>query len=348
MPDNQQEHQEPQIPAPEPPMLFTTPAIEGPAVPTLPQLRIEYPIERLDKPGSGSFLFKPQSFELWTTGTTNSSKTYPSTVWSGPGHDLCLLFRTAERREELLTRLRQRKPLAINLTDEVYESYLVATRKSSTLRSPDSLCLLSHRPHQAGDFWMGRDCNARGRFFFYTNWPFPPADPGACDKYVIGNWLFLMSLDFPQFGNVHVIECADRDTARELYEQAPPARNGARKGERIIGVSKWRSYKHPVFPPYQRVNTRSGSMPFQEARDRWIEAFNTAKQRLVREAEVSRLAQRKGFTVQRHYLEDPAEPGYGTYRLLNNTTDRIIGGGGSDYGLTLEDIERFLKEQHDQ
>ena len=248
---------------------------------------------------------------------------------------------TEAKRKGCTSRLAAREEFTLNLREEVWEAHLACPSKSCKT----DLSLLRYSPYRAPEPFLARDYKQSGRILFYTDRVYTPADPGWCHPYVFGNWLFLVSLEFPNIGQVHVIECTDRVTAEELGQQKPPCRGGARKGGTIVGVSRWRSYKHPVCPPYQRVNSRSGCMPFQEARDRWIAAFQAEKQKEVREAEVKRLARHKGFRVQRPYLEDPAQPGYGTYRLVNNTTDNIIGGGESDYCLTLEDIERFLKEQ---
>ncbi len=83
MPEDQPLHQIPEPAAPrgpDAPMLFITPEGEGPEMVNLPNLRLEYPLDRLDEPGHGSFAFKPEAFEMWRTSTPGSTRSFPSIV----------------------------------------------------------------------------------------------------------------------------------------------------------------------------------------------------------------------------------------------------------------------------
>jgi hypothetical protein len=63
----------------------------------------------------------------------------------------------------------------------------------------------------------------------------------------------------------------------------------------------------------------------------------------VRENRLRRKARRQGLELQKSRRRDPHALDYGTYQLVDATTNSVVASGlTSGYGLTLGDIEREL------
>ena len=63
----------------------------------------------------------------------------------------------------------------------------------------------------------------------------------------------------------------------------------------------------------------------------------------VRENRLRRAAERQGLHLERSRRRDPRALGYGTYRLTEARTGRVVASGSEGgYGLTLEEVEAYL------
>lgn len=63
----------------------------------------------------------------------------------------------------------------------------------------------------------------------------------------------------------------------------------------------------------------------------------------VRENRLRRMAERQGYRLTRSRRRDPRAIDYGTYGISNQATNALEAGDPNHgYGLTLDDVERFL------
>jgi hypothetical protein len=63
----------------------------------------------------------------------------------------------------------------------------------------------------------------------------------------------------------------------------------------------------------------------------------------VHENRLRRMAARQGLTLQKSRLRDPRAIGYGTYQLTDGS-NLVAWGSQSGYGLTLDEVEKYLTE----
>ncbi len=61
------------------------------------------------------------------------------------------------------------------------------------------------------------------------------------------------------------------------------------------------------------------------------------------ENRMRRMAARQGLRLQKCRRRDPWAVGYGTYRIVNERTEKVVYGSADAYGLSLHDVERRLK-----
>jgi hypothetical protein len=72
---------------------------------------------------------------------------------------------------------------------------------------------------------------------------------------------------------------------------------------------------------------------------------NMAEEDKARDMRARRAAARQGLRLERSRVRDPRAIGYGTYRLVDASTNNIRAGmPPTGYGLTLDDVERILDE----
>lgn len=65
----------------------------------------------------------------------------------------------------------------------------------------------------------------------------------------------------------------------------------------------------------------------------------------VRENKLRRAAERQGLKLEKSRRRDPRSIDFGTYRLVDPRTNAVtVHSGTSDYGMSLDDIERALNE----
>lgn len=65
----------------------------------------------------------------------------------------------------------------------------------------------------------------------------------------------------------------------------------------------------------------------------------------VRENKLRRAAERQGLKLEKSRRRDPRSIDFGTYRLVDMRTNAVtVHSGTSDYGMSLDDIERALNE----
>ena len=65
----------------------------------------------------------------------------------------------------------------------------------------------------------------------------------------------------------------------------------------------------------------------------------------VRENKLRRMAVRQGLRLEKCKARDPRALGYGTYWLINASTNAIVASGSPNgYGLSLDEIEKALTE----
>jgi hypothetical protein len=63
----------------------------------------------------------------------------------------------------------------------------------------------------------------------------------------------------------------------------------------------------------------------------------------VRENRLRRIAERRGYAVQKSRRRDPDAIDYGGYMLIDARTNVVVlGGGGFSYSASLDDIEVFF------
>lgn len=71
----------------------------------------------------------------------------------------------------------------------------------------------------------------------------------------------------------------------------------------------------------------------------------SAVEHKVRENRLRRAAERQGLKLEKSRRRDPRAIDFGTYRLVDMRTNAVtVHSGPSDYGMSLEDIERALNE----
>jgi len=59
-----------------------------------------------------------------------------------------------------------------------------------------------------------------------------------------------------------------------------------------------------------------------------------------------RMAKAQGLQLQRARTRTPEDVDYNTYRLVDPTTRAVVASSGfSHYGLTMDDVERYLSER---
>ena len=77
-----------------------------------------------------------------------------------------------------------------------------------------------------------------------------------------------------------------------------------------------------------------------------VVVVTAAKPDKVTENRIRRMAARQRLVLEGSRVRDPFALGYGTYRLRDTDTGRVVAGTdarGADHGLTLDAIESYLK-----
>lgn len=81
-----------------------------------------------------------------------------------------------------------------------------------------------------------------------------------------------------------------------------------------------------------------GSIPGRNEQER-----NAAIAEKVRENRLRRAAERQGFQLEKSRRRDPRALDYGTYQIVRKADGELVAQGSqSSYGLSLDDVERFL------
>jgi len=69
---------------------------------------------------------------------------------------------------------------------------------------------------------------------------------------------------------------------------------------------------------------------------------------ILRESRLRRLARQQGYRLQKARTRVTAAPEYGTYHLVETWNNTIaVSGLASGYGLSLDDVERALRDVPD-
>lgn len=69
----------------------------------------------------------------------------------------------------------------------------------------------------------------------------------------------------------------------------------------------------------------------------------------AREARLRRLAEAQGLRLEKSRARNPAIPGYGTYRIVDNVSNLVMAYNmaADYYGLDLDEVEQWLTEGRD-
>jgi hypothetical protein len=116
---------------------------------------------------------------------------------------------------------------------------------------------------------------------------------------------------------------------------------------KVAGIrDAWRNVREePDSPEAQRYTAAVTPLPSPHRAP--APSRKTSQQTKVRENRLRRMAARQGLALKKSPRRDPRALGYGTYMLVDVSTNGLVAWGLSDgYGLDLDEIERELTGQN--